>query len=452
MLKLYNTATRRKQTLEPITPPNVLIYGCGPTVYGPAHIGNWRTFLLYDLLRRAVRAAGFTPRLVVNLTDVDDKTIKASQAAGQSLTDFTANQIGKFHTERAALNIAPPDTEPRATATIGAMTALVEKLLAAGIAYHTPDGIYFSLARYPRYGRLSRLATSTETARVTTDEYSKESSGDFALWKFWKESDGPVAWETPFGRGRPGWHLECSAMIEQELGQTIDIHIGGQDLIFPHHENEVAQSEAAHGAPLSNLWLHGAFVSVDGEKMSKSLGNVITLEDLLARGFDPLALRYLCLLTHYRHPLNFTWESLAAAQTALRKLRQTANNWHNTDPAAPELATLPAVWQETFFSSMADDLNFPQALADVWQMVKNKHLSPAVKLALLLEFDKTLGLEIAPTSEKNFVPEDILRLVRERETARKNGRFEEADRLRSAVAERGFQIEDTARGPRLRPN
>ncbi len=451
MLKLYNTLTRHKQVFEPLQPPQVLVYGCGPTVYGPAHIGNWRTFIVYDLLRRSLDAQDWQTRLVVNLTDVDDKTIASSRAANQNLADFTAGQIADFQTSRAAFNIEPPTREPRATNYIEPMINLVKKLLASGVAYRAEDGIYFSIEKFARYGRLSRTVFEAETAAtpISADEYDKNNRRDFALWKFWQATDGITAWDAPFGRGRPGWHLECSAMIERELGQTIDIHAGGQDLCFPHHENELAQSEMANGAPLARFWLHVAFVTMDGEKMSKSLGNIITLERLRARHFDPLAFRYFVLLTHYRHPLNFNWEGLAAAQNALRKLRQLANDWHN---AAPEENSppIPAAWQETFAEAVADDLNFPQALAELWRMAKNDRLPPAAKLVLLLEFDKILGLGLDQQLKKSTIPENVLRLVREREQARKDNRFEEADRLRAAVSELGYQIDDTANGPRLR--
>ncbi len=315
-LIFFNTLTRQKEVFKPLLPA-VSFYTCGPTVYDQSHIGNLRTFVTSDLIRRTLERTGFSVRQVINITDVDDKTIAGAQAAGETLKDFTVRYETAFFENLAALNIRRPAALPRATEFIGHMIVLIEKLLKRGAAYRGSDGIYFKIAAFQAYGRL---------AKTPTDQDETE-TGDFALWKFYKPADGEAVWDAPFGRGRPGWHIECSAMIAATLDEQIDIHLGGTDLIFPHHENENAQSETLTGKPLARYWLHSAFVNIQGKKMAKSEGNVIRLADLTTKNFSPLDFRYLLLTVHYRTRLNFTWESLAAAAAARERLQNFARDW-----------------------------------------------------------------------------------------------------------------------------
>src|SRR5881296_4473292 len=329
-LALYNTLTRRVEPLAPLAPPRVTLYTCGPTVWNYAHIGNFRTFLFEDLLRRYLAYSGYDVFHIMNLTDVDDRTIKAAAAAGKRLEAHTAPFVQAFFEDRDYLRITPAHVYPRATQSVPAMVRLVERLLERGIAYKGDDGsIYFAIAKFPTYGRLSRLETRELKvgARVASDEYAKDDPRDFALWKKAEPVDEQVgaAWDAPFGRGRPGWHLECSAMSLAEIGthfnvQTLDIHCGAIDLIFPHHENEIAQSEAATGQPFARFWVHGEFLNVRGTKMSKRFGNFLTARDLREQGVDAAALRLLFWQTHYRQPLDFTDESLDAATEGVKRL------------------------------------------------------------------------------------------------------------------------------------
>jgi cysteinyl-tRNA synthetase len=329
-LRLYNTLTRTIEPLEPVAPPRVTFYMCGPTVWNYAHIGNFRTFLLGDLLRRYLRYRGYDVFMVMNLTDVDDRTIKAAAGAGRSLTEHTGPFVQAFFEDRDYLRILPADVYPRATEYVEPMIRLVESLIRRGFAYVGEDGsVYFAVGKFPTYGRLSRLDRRElkAGARVASDEYSKEDVRDFALWKRAAPEDESVgaAWDAPFGRGRPGWHLECSAMSLQEIKsrfgvETLDLHAGGIDLVFPHHENEIAQSEGATGTTFARMWLHGEFLNVRGSKMSKRFGNILTVRDLKEEGVDAGALRYLVFSTHYRQPLNFTDEALAAAAEGTRRL------------------------------------------------------------------------------------------------------------------------------------
>jgi cysteinyl-tRNA synthetase len=434
VLKLYNTLAR---DLAPVTAPPerpLSIYACGPTVYDYAHIGNLRTFVTNDLLRRTLEYLGQEVELVMNITDVDDKTIAGARAAGETLTDFTRRYEDYFLADLAALNVKTPAAKPRATEHVPTMIALIEKLLANGRAYPADDGVYFSIARFPSYGKLSgRTETEGET----------EASRDFALWKFWKEEDGETAWEAPFGKGRPGWHIECSAMIADLIGPTVDIHTGATDLIFPHHENEIAQSESVYAAPLARHWLHGAFLLVEGQKMSKSLGNVFTLRDLENRGFSSLDYRYWLLTAHYRTQANFTWEALAGAQTARGRLNDAFLDLDSGIGQADES------YRAKFHDFISDDLNFPQAVALIWQLLADSSLTPDVQRATLLDFDRVLGLGLAELKPPTIPPE-IQNLLVEREAARKARDFATADALRAQIETAGFTIEDTEKGQKIR--
>ncbi|MEK7650519.1 MAG: cysteine--tRNA ligase [Patescibacteria group bacterium] len=364
-LTLFNTLTKQKEIFTPSSPELVTIYACGPTPYDYAHIGNLRTYVFNDTLRRVLAFNNYQVKQVMNITDVDDKTIKASQAQNISLKNFTQKFEDLFWLDLSKLNILKPNITPHATDYIQQMISLIETLIAKKAAYTAPDGVYFALGQAEKYRQLSGRP-KPETA---------SQSEDFALWKFWKEEDGEVAWDAPFGRGRPGWHLECSAMIESEIGETVDIHTGGVDLIFPHHENELAQSESAHaGAPLARYWLHGGFVNVSDEKMSKSLNNFITLKSLEEKNITPLAYRYWLLQAKYRTTVNFTWEAVQAAQTGYERLMKKVKSLPEGDEVNQEL-------KQQFLDAINDDLNTAKALTILPDNQKTWR-----------EFDKVLGL------------------------------------------------------------
>ncbi len=429
----------------------VTVYACGPTVYAPVHLGNWRTFILADWLTRTLTYLGYEVKLVMNITDVDDKTISGASGARVPLAEFTKKYEQLFIADREALNILPPAASPHATEFVPAMIELIEILMAKGLAYRAEDGVYFLINKSENYGKLAG---------------NFDPEGDFVLWKFWKEEDGDVAWDSPFGRGRPGWHLECSAMIKETLGETIDIHLGGSDLIFPHHTNEIAQSEGANGAPLAKFWLHGGFLNIAEEKMSKSLGNIFTLADLKARvaldsraTLAPLSYRYFLLSTHYRKIANFTWEALEGAQTAYQKLLNTVADWQGLSLNEPQGESLPVAdetprgfpsWDERFRNCLEADLNFPQALALVWELVKDEGIAPGEKLATLLKWDEVLGLNLAAATKTEPIPENVQKLIAERELARQSANFPRADELRDKIAKLGFMVEDKTDGPRVR--
>lgn len=400
------------------------IYTCGPTVYDHAHIGNLRSFLLSDLLRRSLEFKGYGVKQVMNITDVDDKIIKASQEQNVSAAAI-AQKYGQFFLQDLEkLNIQKPTSLPHATDYIPQMIAMIEKLVAKGVAYQAEDGVYFKISAIEDYGKLGQKSND-------------EQNGDFALWKNWKETDGVTTWDSPWGRGRPGWHIECSAMIAAEIGDTVDYHTGGTDLIFPHHTNEIAQSETVTGRPLARQWLHGAFVNVDGQKMSKSLGNIITLHQIEEKGFSPLALRYWFLTAHYKSIVNFTWEALAAAQTALDKLYDLyldAPDGESDQNAVAE-----------FQAALDDDLNTPKALSLVWKLeAKSSKLK-----ATLLKFDEVLGLRLAEV-KPTIVPPEIAELAQKREVARRAQDWAEADRLRAEIEQHGFSVRDTDAGPKIK--
>ena len=469
-LALYNTLSRRVEPFTPLAPPRVTLYTCGPTVWNYAHIGNFRTFLFEDLLRRYLVYSGYDAFHIMNLTDVDDRTIKAAAAAGKRLDEHTAPFVQAFFEDRDYLRIQPAHAYPRATGSIPAMVRLVERLLERGVAYKGEDGsIYFAIAKFPTYGRLSRLDTRELKlgARVASDEYAKDDPRDFALWKKAEPADERVgaAWDAPFGRGRPGWHLECSAMSLEQIGkccrtETLDIHAGGVDLIFPHHEDEIAQSEAATGQPFARYWLHGEFLNVRGTKMSKRFGNFLTARDLREQGVDAAAVRLLFWQTHYRKALDFTDEALAAAAVGVKRLgefyervkRETGNgNRHG------RLAELAAKFETDFRSALDDDLNAPRACAALFQLVHDGNAAldaGASGAAAAIEvLDRAMGvLDILPTSKaldpalRSWVEERIAA----RDKARKAKDFKEADRIRAELLAKGVEIEDTPSGTKWR--
>ena len=364
-LTLFNTLTKQKEIFTPSSPKLVTIYACGPTPYDYAHIGNLRTYVFNDTLRRVLAFNNYQVKQVMNITDVDDKTMKASQEKNIPLAEYTKKYEDLFWQDLAKLNISPPNKALHATAFIPQIVALIEVLIAKNMAYKASDGVYFRVGALKKYGQLGILPPAG----------SSPQEQDFALWKAWKETDGPVGWETPFGRGHPGWHIECSAMIESEIGETVDIHTGGTDLIFPHHENELAQSESAHnGAPLARYWLHGGFVNVSDEKMSKSLNNFITLKSLEEKNISPLAYRYWLLQAKYRTTVNFTWEAIQAAQTGFERLQKRIANLPEGEEVNQDL-------RQEFLSAINDDLNTAKALTILPDNQKTWR-----------EFDKIFGL------------------------------------------------------------
>ncbi len=476
-LNLYNTLTRRVEPFTPLAPPRVTLYTCGPTVYNYAHIGNFRTFLFEDLLRRYLEWQGFDVYHIMNLTDVDDRTIAAAAKAGASLAQHTEPFVRAFFEDRDYLRIKPAHAYPRATQYVGPMVELVSQLLERGLAYRGEDGVYFAIAKFAQYGRLSQVERRElkAGARVASDEYAKDDARDFALWKFADPTDeqAGAAWDAPFGRGRPGWHLECSAMSLQEIRrfgvETLDIHAGGVDLIFPHHENEIAQSEGVTGRPFARFWLHGEFLLIQGTKMSKRFGNFLTVRDLQEEGVDPAAFRTLVFSTHYRQQLNYTDEALEAAREGTRRLGEfrdrlgelAAGGAGEAEAAGgAALPPLPPVEElrKTFTAAMDDDLNAPQALAAVFTFVRAVHrdldagaLSPQAAGSVLAVFDRVMGvLDLVPA--RAGVDEGLQAWVegriREREAARRARDFARADVIRAEVLARGVELEDTPGGTR----
>jgi len=438
------------------------MYTCGPTVHDFAHIGNFRAYVFEDLLRRTLKAWGYRVTQVMNLTDGDDKTIRKSAAAGLPLREYTRRYADAFFRDLEALGIERAEHYPAATDHVPEMIALIRRLEERGFAYRSEDGsVYFNIERFPAYGRLVRLDRSglKAGARVAQDEYEKENVGDFALWKAWTPEDGDVAWDSPWGRGRPGWHIECSAMSMKYLGESFDIHTGGMDNIFPHHEDEIAQSEAATGRPFARYWLHCAHLIVEGRKMSKSLGNFFTLRDLLAKGYSGREVRYALLAAHYRQSLNFTLASLDAARAALRRtdefvtrLRETAGT--AAAGAAPE-AALAA--NARFREALEDDLNISAALAALFDLVHEGHRAldtgawkpetAAGVREMLYDWDRVLNLL---TPEAASAPPEVLALVERRETARRARQWAEADRARDELRALGWLVQDSPQGPKLK--
>lgn len=446
-LKLFNALGRKWEDFSPLFPPAVGLYTCGPTVYDYPHIGNYRSYIFADILKRVLLMNDYKVKHVMNITDVDDKTIKRSQTDHKSLKDLTEFYTAEFQRDRETLNILPADIYPKASDYIDEMVKLIETLILKDYAYKSEDGsVYFSIKKDDDYGKLAHLNLASlhdnASGRQKVDEYDKDSAQDFALWKAWHEDDGAVYWETALGKGRPGWHIECSAMSMKNLGESFDLHTGGVDNLFPHHENEIAQSESATGKPFVKYWLHNEWLLVDGKKMAKSAGNFYTLRDVIEKGYSPLAYRYLLLTAHYRKQLNFTWESLSASQTALTKLEDFIRNIEGA-------GEVDKSYQTKFISVLNEDLNTPQAIALMWEVVSDLTLSPAVKKATLIYFDQVLGLNLANLKPLE-IPEDVKRLVTERELSRKDGNFSLSDQLRDQVLSLGYIIDDTPSGPKIR--
>lgn len=466
-LKLYNHLSRKKEQFRPLSKNRVGLYTCGPTVYNYAHIGNLRTYIFEDVLRRTLEYFDYSVRQVMNLTDVDDKTIRDSKKAGKTLEAFTQFYAKKFFADVKRLNILPAWKYPRATKHVKEMIRLINVLLKKRLAYRAENGVYFDISRFRPYGKLSRVKQRKLKAgsRIAADEYSKDEVEDFALWKAKKPNE--PSWNADFEKGRlapakrgearpgvmpgrPGWHIECSAMSMKYLGSTFDIHAGAVDLLFPHHEDEIAQSEGATQKPFVKYFVEGEHLLVDGKKMSKSLGNIYTLRDLENRGFDPLAFRYFVLGAHYRTRLNFTWKGLEGSQNALEKLRAFPAELKGSKGHGAVLDR----WKKKFEKSLADDLNVPGALAVLWDLVHSyrkapEKFSPQAVRALVLQFDRVLGLNLQK-GKKFVISLTIKTLVEKREALRNEKRWKEADAIREKVRKLGFVIEDTPSGPMVK--
>jgi cysteinyl-tRNA synthetase len=463
--KLFNTLTREKETFQPLVPGEVRMYSCGPTVYNNPHIGNLRTFLWSDLLRRYFEWRGFRVTQVMNITDVEDKIIRNANAAGKDIQSYTAPFIEAFHAALSRLRVKPANAYPRATDYIPQMVALVERLNGRGHTYLADGSTYFRVATLPGYGKLSHIEidAASDYSRVESDEYEKESARDFVLWKAKKEHE--PSWQTPIGEGRPGWHLECSAMSMELLGETFDIHTGAVDLIFPHHENEIAQSEGATGAPFVRYWIHGEHLNVDQQKMSKSVGNIYTLPEIEEMGYDPLALRYALLSVPHRTKLNFTTQSLDDARNALGRIesfllrleemaKSEPRDARSSDGHADELIGKFLI---AFEEAMDDDLNTASALGALFTFIRdaNTALDAGRITSADAEGLRTAMMKIDPVLDlyperDTTLDEEVERMIEARQAARKARNFAESDRLRDELLARGIILEDTPAGVRWR--
>jgi len=465
-MRLFNTLTRQKEEFVPIREGHVKMYACGPTVYNYFHLGNARPFVTFDTLRRYLEYRGYEVEFCQNFTDIDDKMINRAKEEGVTVKDIAERYIKEYYTDADGLNCKRPTYQPRATESIGAIIGIVKSLYDKGIAYVIEDdGVYYDVTKKDDYGKLSHynledLNPGGGERKASYD--GKKNPGDFALWKFKKE--GEPSWNSPWGEGRPGWHIECSAMIKKHLGETIDIHGGGQDLIFPHHENEIAQSEAANCCPLANYWVHNAFVNVDGEKMSKSLGNFFTIRDIV-KHFPYRVIRFFILSGHYRMPINFSDELLRSSQTSLQRIITCNSNLKfaiendsyqgGSSEASEALAKAVSEAKESFIAHMDDDLNTADAVTDIFGLVKASNTAidkkadrDALKNAydVLNEITEVLGIDI---TEEVVIPSEILELVEQRTAAKKEKNFAEADRIRDLITSKGYTVKDTPNGPQV---
>ena len=464
MLRFRNTLSGEVEEFVPLEADEVRIYACGPTVYNFAHIGNFRTFVFYDVVHRYLRYRGYRVTLVMNLTDVDDKTIKGALERGMSLDAFTAQYIDAFLEDLDALNIERPTVMPRATEHIEEMVGIVEALRERGLAYDADGSIYFRVAAFDGYGKLSGAKVEGNVAggggRVDAAEYDKADARDFVLWKAPKLENEP-SWDTRIGVGRPGWHLECSAMSMKYLGESFDMHLGGADLVFPHHENEIAQSEGATGKPFVKYWLHSEFLNIEGDKASKSRGNIYTLRELVDMGYKPMAIRYLLLSAPYRTQLNFTFDGLRAAAAALERLQNFGRRLRETAVAgdgAGEASAAAARAVASFEQAMDDDLNTSAALAAAFNLVNDvnplidaravSETDRAAVLDALTKIDSVLG--VATCTGDDEAPAEVVALCDQRAEARRSRDFGRADALRAEVEALGFTIEDTPEGYKVR--
>lgn len=462
-LQLFNTESR---SLEEIKGPKIRMYTCGPTIYDFAHIGNFRTYVFEDFLRRSLKFFGFSVMQAMNITDIDDKTIRGAIAKGISLKDYTEPFRKAFFEDLQALNIEKVEYYPAATEYIPEMIRLIETLIEKGIAYRSQNGsIYFSIRKAPTYGRLSHLQLDelklNASGENEADEYEKDNLSDFVLWKAYDpDRDGKIFWESPFGLGRPGWHIECSAMAMKLLGPTIDIHCGGVDNMFPHHENEIAQSEGCSGKTFVRHWVHVEHLLVDHKKMSKSLGNFYTLRDLLKKGYSGLHVRYLLLSTHYRTQLNFTMQGLDAAKASLRRIEDFVLRLRRVNQERGEgVEDLLSLADDRFFKALSEDLNISSALAALFDLLREINMRCDANslssedarsvLALFKRWDEVLGLAIMQEKDGE-IPSELNILLDRRETARREKNYAASDQIRNEIFKQGYVIEDTPSGARLK--
>jgi cysteinyl-tRNA synthetase len=474
-MRIYNTLSRQVEEFVPINPPKVGMYTCGPTVYFYPQIGNWRTFVFEDILRRVLEYNRYEVVQVMNITDVghltgdnigdadvgEDRLEKAAEKENKSAWDIAAFYTNDFIESSKRLNIKPPHVLPKATDHIAEQIALVQSLLDKGLAYKTGKAIYFDVIKLPDYGKLGgqklidkRVASREELV----EDQEKKNPFDFALWKFSvSEEKRQMEWQSPWGVGFPGWHIECSAMSMKYLGASFDIHTGGIDHVAIHHTNEIAQSEGVTGKPLARYWLHGAFLTVDGGRMGKSLGNAYTLQDVEAKGFDPMDLRYFYLLGHYRKQLNFTWEALKAAREARLRLVQLMQEFRKEQERtilSEEKLKKVDDYRQRFMTAIQEDLNMPQALAVVWEVVKS-NIPGEDKFDLIREMDEVMGLQLQVPVTSNQIPEktipgELQELLSKREEMRRLGKYEEADEVRKQIEGQGYVVEDGPQGVTLR--
>ena len=462
-MNVFNSLTRRVEELKPIADNTIRLYTCGPTVYNFAHIGNFRAYTFEDILRRVIQFNGMKVKQVMNLTDVDDKTIRGANAQGVALRDYTQTYKDAFFADLKKLNVQPAEIYPAATDHVPEMIALVQKLMEKGVAYQSEDkSVYFKVREFPGYGKLAHIDFDNQRTglRCADDEYDKENVGDFALWKAWEESDGPVGWDSPWGRGRPGWHIECSAMSMKYLGETFDLHTGGIDNLFPHHENEIAQAEAATGKEFVKTWMHCAHLKVNGEKMSKSLGNFFTLRDLIEKGWSGREIRYVLINAHYRSGLNFAFSALEDARKSLARIdacvekveQLKSREVENPGLDVPEWATKCL---EDFTAAVNDDLNIPKAFSSLFELVRLTNANTASQpldfsvarlLNVFKRMDEVLGVVFFGKVAKAEVPADIQAMLDERAAARKAKNWAESDRLRDAIAAAGWLVKDSKEG------
>ena len=462
MLRLFNTLSRTKETFKPMHDDEVRLYSCGPTVYNHAHIGNLSTYIVVDLLKRYLQYRDYKVLHVMNLTDVDDKTIRAARQEGIPLGELTKRYIDGFMSDLENLNIRHADNYTAATEHIDDMIALIETLVEKGYAYESEGSVYYKISAFEDYGKLARLDMSgmQDGVRVDNDEYAKESARDFALWKAWSEEDGDVSWESPWGRGRPGWHVECSAMSMKYLGETFDVHTGAVDLIFPHHQNEIAQSEAATGKRFVNYWMHREFLNIGGSKMAKSTGNISTLSGIGKTPADIKAFRYLVVATHYRTGLNFTEEVLEAAKSTMRRLTNLLERLQAVDATGDSVSVTESIerTRTQFIEHMDDDLNAARAVADMFELVheaetwlNEEELSQETAKALydfFEELNQVLGVFYTFPEEdgESALASELMDLIKQREEARRSRDWGAADELRDQLLEQGIVVKDTANG------
>jgi len=459
MIRFFNTLSGKLEPFNPIVKGEIKLYSCGPTVYDYSHIGNFRAYIFEDLLKRFLIFMGYKVIHVINITDVDDKTIKGANAEKVKLEEYTKKYTDAFFEDIQKLNIAKADYYPRATEHIPEMVRMIKGLIQKGYAYKKDGSVYFNIAKFPNYGQLSKidLEELKPGQRIESDEYEKESANDFALWKNKKE--GEPFWETEVGSGRPGWHIECSAMSSKYLGQTFDIHCGGVDNIFPHHENEIAQSEAYSGKKFVNYWLHCHHLIVEGEKMSKSKGNFYTLRDLFNKNVDPYALRLLLLSTHYRKMLNFTFEALDQANASLQRIKDFLYELKNHPFEEGEsniISQLIEEMNQKFISGLSDDLNISVALTALFEMIRKVNILISQGKVYIKDAGRLISsilhlenvLAVLPEEEEETLPPELMKKIEEREKARAEKNYELADRIRNKLLKHGIVLEDTKNGVR----